>query len=65
MWNTLKQSLLDISQTPGVSMNSQEISNLSETSIKMLYGMAEIKGAENSLYLKQGFEKRWGKMKKL
>lgn len=65
LWNTLKQSLLDISQTPGVSMNSQEISNLSETSIKMLYSMAEIKGAMNSLYLKQGFEKRWGKMKKL
>jgi len=65
MWNTLKQSLLDISMTPAVSMNSQEISNLSEVSIRMLYSMAEIKGAENSLYLKQGFEKRWGKMKKL
>lgn len=65
MWNTLKQSLLDISQTPGVSMNSQEISNISTVSIQMLYSMAEIKGAMNSLYLKQGFEKRWGKMKKL
>lgn len=65
MWNTLKQSLLDISMTPAVSMNSQEISNLSETSIKMLYSMAEIKGAMNSLYLKQGMEKRWGIMKKL
>lgn len=65
MWNTLKQSLLDISMTPAVSMNSQEISNLSEVSIRMLYSMAEIKGADNALYLKQGFEKRWGIMKKL
>lgn len=65
LWKTLKQSLLDISMTPAISMNSQEISNLSETSIKMLYSLAEIKGAMNSLYLKQGFEQRWGIMKKL
>lgn len=65
LWRTLKQSLLDISMTPAISMNSQEISNLSETSIKMLYSLAEIKGARNSLYLKEGFEKRWGMMKKL
>ena len=65
LWKTLKQSLLDISMTPAISMNSQEISNLSETSIKMLYSMAEIKGAMNSLHLKEGFEQRWGVMKKL
>lgn len=65
MYKTLKQSLLDISMTPGISMNSQEISNVSETSIKMLYSMAEIKGTMNSMYLKDGFEKRWGKMKRL
>lgn len=65
LWKTLKQSLLDISMTPGVSMNSQEISNISTVSIQMLYGMAEIKGAMNSLYLKDGLEQRWGKMKTL
>lgn len=65
MWNTLKQSLLDIAQVPAVSMGQMEISNISETSIRMLYSMAEIKGAMNSQYLKQGFEKRWGKMKKM
>lgn len=64
-YKVLKQSLLDISMTPGVSMNSQEISNVSETSIKMLYSMAEIKGAKNSVYLEDGFENRWGKMKGL
>lgn len=65
LYKNLKQSLLDISMTPGVSMNSQEISNVSETSIKMLYSMAEIKGAMNSLYLKDGLEERWGKIKGL
>lgn len=65
LWRTLKQSLLDISMTPAISMNSQEISNLSETSIKMLYSLAEIKGAMNSLYLKEGMEKRWGIIKGL
>ncbi|QUH20224.1 phage portal protein [Alkaliphilus sp. B6464] len=65
LWQTLKQSLLDISMTPGVSMNSQDVSNLSETSIRMLYGMAEIKGSMNSRYLHEGFEKRWGKIKAL
>ncbi|MEY8415635.1 phage portal protein [Tissierella praeacuta] len=65
LWKTLKQSLLDISMTPGVSMNSQEISNISTVSIQMLYGMAEIKGSMNSLYLKEGLEQRWGKMKSL
>lgn len=65
LYKNLKQSLLDISMTPGVSMNSQEISNVSETSIKMLYGMAEIKGGLNGLHLKDGLEQRWGKMKGL
>lgn len=65
LYKILKQSLLDISMTPGVSMNSQEISNVSETSIKMLYSMAEIKGAMNSLYLKDGLEERWAKIKAL
>ncbi|NLZ52821.1 MAG: phage portal protein [Thermoanaerobacteraceae bacterium] len=65
LWATLKQSLLDIAMVPGVALNSQEISNISTVSIQMLYSMAEIKGAMNSLYLKQGFEKRWGTMKKL
>lgn len=65
LWQNLKQSLMDISMTPAVSMNSQEISNVSETSIRMMYSLAEIKGAMNSLFLKQGFEKRWGIIKKL
>ena len=65
LWRTLKQSLLDISMTPAISMNSQEISNLSEVSIRMLYSLAEIQGAMNSIYLREGFERRWGRMKGL
>ena len=65
LWKTLKQSLFDISMTPSIALNSQDVSNLAETSIRMMYSLAEIKGSMNSLYLKEGFEKRWGKMKKL
>lgn len=65
LFKTLKQSMLDISMTPSIALNSQDVSNLAETSIRMMYSLAEIKGSMNSLYLKQGFEKRWGKMKKL
>lgn len=64
-WKELKQSMLDNSRTPAISMNSQEVSNLSETSIRMMYSLAEIQGSINAMYLKEGFEKRWGKIKKL
>lgn len=65
LFNTLKQSLLDISCTPGISMNSESISNLSEVSIKMLYSLAEIKGSLNANYLKQGFIERWEQIRRL
>lgn len=65
LFNTLKQCLLDISMTPAVSLNSQEISNLSEVSIKLLFSLAEIKGSLNATYLKDGFIQRWEKIRKL
>lgn len=65
LYNTLKQALLDVSMTPAITMNSQEISNLSEVSIKLLFNLAEIKGGLNSMYLKDGFIQRWEKIKKL
>lgn len=65
LYSILKQSLLDCSMTPGISMNSQSISNLSEVSIKMLFYMAEVKGIMNSMALKEGFIDRWDKIKKL
>jgi len=65
LFNTLKQSLLDISCTPAVAINSTDISNLSEVAIKMLYSMAEIKGSMNANYLKEGFYQRWAQMQKI
>lgn len=65
VYNTLHQSLLNISMTPSISMNSAEISNLSETSMKILFYMAISKGSINSKYLHKGFDERWKKIKRL
>jgi len=59
LFNTLKQALLDVSHTPGISMNSQEISNLSTTSMKLLYTLAEIKANLNERFMREGMEKRF------
>ena len=37
LYEILMAQLLNISQTPAIAMNSVEISNLSETSIRMMY----------------------------
>lgn len=65
LWGILKQSLLDISMTPSISLNNTDVSNLSEVSIKLLFSLAEIKGCINQQYLKEGFVERWSKIKKL
>ncbi|MCY6372774.1 phage portal protein [Clostridium ganghwense] len=65
LYGMLKQSLLDVSMTPAVSLNNTDISNLSEVSIKLLFSLAQIKGSINSKYMKEGFNNRWEKMKRL
>lgn len=65
LFTTLKQSLLDISMTPAIATNSQEVSNVSETSVRMLYSLAQIKSAMNERFMRLGLEKRWGKIKGL
>ena len=65
LYNILRQALLDTSMTPAVSVNSQDISNLSEVSIKLLFSLASIKGTLNSQILEEGFIDRWDKMKDL
>ena len=65
VWKVLKQALLDISCTPAVSMNNQDISNLSETSIKLLFSLADIKAGLNERHIKEGFEQRFNKIEKL
>lgn len=65
VYNTLRQALLDISMTPSIITSGVEISNVSETSIKMLYSMAQIKAQINSKYLIDGFRYRWKLMEKM
>ncbi|SDC80835.1 Phage portal protein, SPP1 Gp6-like [Terribacillus halophilus] len=65
LYKTLLQSLLDTSQTPAVSMNKTDISNLSEVSIKLLFQLAEIKAGINEQYMREGFEQRFDKIRTL
>ncbi len=65
IWKVLKQALLDISNTPAVSMNNTDISNLSEVSIKLLFSLADIKAGLNERYIREGFEQRFNKIEKL
>jgi SPP1 family phage portal protein len=65
VWKVLKQALLDISNTPAVSMNNTDISNLSEVSIKLLFSLADIKAGLNERYIREGFEQRFNKIEKL
>lgn len=65
IYNTLLQSLLDVSQTPAVSMNKTDISNLSEVSIKLLFSLANIKAGFNEQYMREGLEQRFDKIRRL
>lgn len=63
IYKTLKQALLDISSTPAVSLNSQDVSNLSEVSIKLLFSLADVKAAMNEKYMRDGIEQRFEKIR--
>ncbi|WP_235815160.1 phage portal protein [Neobacillus vireti] len=65
IYKTLLQSLLDVSQTPAVSLNKTDISNLSEVSIKLLFQLANIKASINEQYMREGIEQRFEKIRKL
>lgn len=65
LYKTLHQALLNISMTPSIAMNSAEISNLSETSMKILFYMAIAKASMTSKRLHQGMDTRWKQMKGL
>lgn len=65
MYNILKQSLLDIAGLPSVVMAGSEISNISETSIKMLYSLCTIKAAMFEQYLERGFNTRFEQIAKI
>ncbi|WP_449355595.1 phage portal protein [Virgibacillus natechei] len=59
------QSLLDISNTPAVSMNKADISNLSEVSIKMMFSLANTKASINEQIMQEGIESRHDRIRTL
>ncbi|MBY6273962.1 MAG: phage portal protein, partial [Bacillaceae bacterium] len=65
LYKTLLQALLDVSQTPAVSLNKTDISNLSEVSIKLLFQLAEIKASINEEYMREGIEQRFERIRRL
>lgn len=65
LYEKLLSSLLDISSTPEVSMNRAEVSNISETSIKILFYLGDVKAKMNEVYMRDGFEERLNKFRKL
>lgn len=65
IYKTLLQSLLDVSQTPAVSMNKTDISNLSEVSIKLMFSLAEIKAGMNEQFMRDGIEQRHERIRML
>ncbi|SDQ41999.1 phage portal protein [Carnobacterium viridans] len=62
IFNTLVQQMLNLSSTPSVSLNSTDVSNLSETSMKILYQLSNQKGKQNERYMRNGFEIRFEKI---
>ena len=62
IYGTLKQELLNISSTPAVSLNNSDVSNLSETSMKILFTLADMKGKLNEKYMRNGLEIRFEKV---
>lgn len=65
IYKTLKQALLDVSSTPAVSLNSQDVSNLSEVSIKLLFSLADVKAGMNEQFMREGFMQRFEKIRVL
>lgn len=65
LYDNLLESLFNISSTPNVAMNKSEIANVSETSIRILYSLANVKAKVNENYMRDGFEERLNKYRVL
>lgn len=65
LYKTLFNDLLISSCVPAVSMNAQDVSNLSETSIRMMYQLIILKAGIDSEYLLDGFYIRWEQIKRM
>ncbi|WP_411347480.1 phage portal protein [Paenibacillus sp. WLX2291] len=65
LYKHLMTSLLDISNTPGVVMGKVDISNLSETSIKLLFSLSNLKAMMSEKYIKLSMMQRLDQIRKL
>ena len=59
VWKILYNSLLQISSVPAVSMGVQDVSNLSEVSIKLMFSLADLRAGMNEMYMREGMEFRF------
>lgn len=62
LYDNLKNHLLDISNTPSVAMGQSNVSNVSETSLKILYQLADARAMVNEKYLRLGLKERFKKI---
>ncbi|MEA5023921.1 hypothetical protein SDC9_15169 [bioreactor metagenome] len=65
VWKVLYSSLLNVSSVPAVSMGVQDVSNLSEVSIKLLFSLADIRAGLNEKYMREGIQQRFKVFEKL
>src|SRR5690606_22514596 len=65
IYKTLKQELINIASIPAVSLNAADVSNLSETSMKILYQLADMKAGINEKFMRDGMVKRFEKIARL
>lgn len=63
--DTMKQMLADISCLPAILASGTEVSNVSETSMRLLLHMAEVMAAENQKWLNAGFQQRFERWRKI
>lgn len=61
-YDKLMTALMDVSGVPSVALSKFEISNISETSIRMLHSLSEIKGHENEAYMREGLLQRYDRV---
>lgn len=65
LYSHLMTALLDVSGTPSVALGKTDVSNLSEVSLRLLYGQAVEKGKITERYIKEGLYQRLDKLRLL
>ncbi|MEV9639670.1 phage portal protein [Mammaliicoccus sciuri] len=65
LYKTLNQTLLDVSATPSVAMGKAEINNVSETTVKLMFSLAEVRGFENETMMRRSLYERLERVRTL